>query len=135
MLRAFHGWTQGDTRLVFDARLPYGQRLQLYVARDARGQVCFVESIGGGSCFASFEGQPANLGTTWTGEWNLMAGVLRDGTTAVDVELGGRWRPAHVDGRGVYLTAGGAYLGNAIQRVRYHLAGGTTRTCVWERPC
>jgi hypothetical protein len=137
-LRRWHGWRQRDARLVFDAGLPYGNRLNLYVAHDAAGRVCFQDTglgFSGGSCFESFFGEPANLGTGGSDGGSVLTGLLRDGTTGLDVELGGRWRPAHVAGRGVYLTAGGEYLGNAIQRVRYHLADGSTLTCRWERPC
>jgi hypothetical protein len=74
-------WTQGETRLVLDARLPFGNRLRLYAARDAKGVVCYAQSAGGGGCFPSFGGMPATLGAMNGGEWNLMAGILRDGST------------------------------------------------------
>jgi hypothetical protein len=135
VLSRFHGWLQGDTRLVFDAPMPRGADLALYLARDAHGSVCTETSTGGGSCFDRFDGAPANLGTFDDGVWNVMTGVLRDGTTGVDLLVGGRWRAARVQGRGVYLTAGGDRLDDAIEQVRYHLVDGSTLTCAWERSC
>jgi hypothetical protein len=133
VLHHFDGWRQADTRRVLDTRLPAG-RLTLYAARDARGVTCYYESAdvaaAAASCLSSFNGVPGRLMTlSASGGWNLMVGLLRDGTSGVDLQLNGRWQPARVQGRGVYLTSHGESLGRAIERVRYHLADGSTVVC------
>src|SRR4029079_9698614 len=105
-------------------------QLTLHAARDARGATCFYERADAASCLSSFNGAPGRLATlSSSGGWNLLVGLLRDGTNGIDVEISGRWHAAHIKGRGVYLASGGASLANAIQHVRYHLADGTTITC------
>jgi hypothetical protein len=133
VLGHFDEWRQGDTRLVYDAPLAAG-RLTLYVARDARGATCFYEradaAADAASCLSSFNGAPGRLMTlSASGGWNVVVGLLRDGTTGLDVELAGRWRHALVQGRGVYLASNGATLGQAIEGVRYHLTDGSTVVC------
>jgi hypothetical protein len=115
--------------MAVDARFADGRPLGLGVWQRANGEVCDADSLGGAGCFTSFEGAPGNVGWSSIHGHHVLTGVLRDGTTGVDLRIFGEWRPAHVSHRGVYLDFGTRNLGSAITGYRYHLAGGATVTC------